>query len=55
MGRGRLYRQGAAVSHLRHYLGTPGCQAGAPLDFLPGIESDYLYLVGVTEPALANR
>jgi len=28
------------------HLGTPGCQAGALLDFLRRTESDYLYLVG---------
>ena len=28
------------------HLGTPGCQAGALLDFLRCTESDYLYLVG---------
>ena len=28
------------------HLGTPGCQAGALLDFLRHTESDYLYLVG---------
>jgi UDP-2,3-diacylglucosamine pyrophosphatase LpxH len=28
------------------HLGTPGCQAGALLEFLRGTESDYLYLVG---------
>ena len=28
------------------HLGTPGCQAGALLEFLRSTESDYLYLVG---------
>jgi UDP-2,3-diacylglucosamine pyrophosphatase LpxH len=28
------------------HLGTPGCQAGALLDFLRNTESEYLYLVG---------
>jgi UDP-2,3-diacylglucosamine pyrophosphatase LpxH len=28
------------------HLGTPGCQAGALLDFLRATESDFLYLVG---------
>ena len=28
------------------HLGTPGCQAGALLEFLRCTESDYLYLVG---------
>lgn len=28
------------------HLGTPGCQAGALLDFLRATECDYLYLVG---------
>jgi len=28
------------------HLGTPGCQAGALLEFLRATESDYLYLVG---------
>jgi UDP-2,3-diacylglucosamine pyrophosphatase LpxH len=28
------------------HLGTPGCQAGALLEFLRGTESEYLYLVG---------
>ncbi|MBK9116855.1 MAG: UDP-2,3-diacylglucosamine diphosphatase [Betaproteobacteria bacterium] len=28
------------------HLGTVGCQAGALLDFLRSVESDYLYLVG---------
>src|SRR5688572_32724623 len=28
------------------HLGTPGCQAGALLEFLRRTESDYLYLVG---------
>ena len=28
------------------HLGTPGCQAGALLQFLRATESDYLYLVG---------